>query len=387
MILRYMTAGESHGPALVAVIEGLPAGLPLTEDLIAIDLKRRQQGVGSGERMVIEKDRAVILSGVMEGCTIGAPLAMRITNIDHAYWKGREVPPFTTPRPGHADLAALIKYGYSDVRLSLERASARSTTTLVAVGAVCRALLERFGITVGGYVAELAGIKAELDNITYAERLTRARSTSTQCPDSAAAARMEARVKEAESEGDTLGGVIEIVAQGVPPGLGSHVHWDRRLDARLAGALMGVPAMKGVEIGDAFANAARPGTAAHDAILPGKEGFERGSNRCGGIEGGVSNGSPVWVRVAMKPIPTTQQGHCSVDLATGLATQSGYERSDICPVPRAVVVLESVVAYVLANEVMRKLGGDSIREMLPRFEALGHALNPRLTSGNHLFWS
>ncbi len=388
MPLRYLTAGESHGPALTAILEGMPAGLALDEATIAADLTRRQITAGAGERMAIEKDRAVILAGVMEGVTTGAPLALQITNLDHANWKGRKIPAYTIPRPGHADLAAAVKYGYDDIRPSLERASARETAARVAVGAVCRALLSTFGIKVGGYVAAIGGKTADLSGISFADRITRAHNSALQCPDPAAAQEMGQLIETARAEGQTLGGIIAIAALGLPPGLGSHVNWDRRLDARLGQAVLGVPAIKGVEIGDAFRNTSAQGTSAQDAICPGPHGFERKSNTCGGIEGGISNGNTVWLHAAMKPIPTTLQGQESVDLATGQAARSQYERSDVCPVPRAVIVLEAVVAIVLADALIEKLGGDSIAEMKPRFDALRRATFEcaRMSGKPHLFW-
>ena len=355
-MLRYLTAGESHGPALTAILDGMPAGLPLTEALIAQDLARRQAPLGAGGRMKIETDRAQILSGVMEGVTTGAPIAVLIENKDHANWKGREVPPYTSPRPGHVDLAAAVKYGYTDLRPGFERASARETAPRVAVGAVCRALLRQFGIGVEGRVTQIA--------------------------DEADPSRFEARVAAAQAAGESLGGIIEVVASGVPVGLGSCMQADRRLDSRLAFATMGLQAIKGVEIGDAFANAARPGTEAHDAILPG---LARPTNRCGGIEGGISNGQPIVLRLAMKPIPTTLKPQQTVDLATGAATPTTYERSDVCPVPRAVVAAEAVIAFALADALLEKLGGDSLAEILPRFRQLPSAPPPP-TAAPHLFW-
>lgn len=388
MPLRYLTAGESHGPALTAIIEGMPAGLPVSEDLILVDLARRQTGKGSGDRMAIEKDRAQILAGVMEGVTTGAPIALQIANADHANWKGKAVPAYTTPRPGHADLAAAVKYGYDDIRPSLERASARETATRVAVGAVCRAFLKTFGISVGGYVSAIDGHVARLDGLSFQDRLTRACVSDVQCPDPDAAARIGESIENARASGETLGGVIEVVAQGVPAGLGSHVNWDRRLDARLAHAVLGVPAIKGMEIGNAFANTAKPGTHAQDAITLEGQGLDRKGHACGGIEGGISNGQDLWLRAAMKPIPTTRKGQETVDLATGKPALTYYERSDVCPVPRAVVVLEAVVAIVLADALIEKVGGDSLAEMRPRFEALRRATldDVRMTGKPHVFW-
>lgn len=389
MPLRYLTAGESHGPALTAILEGVPAGLPLTEELLAADLARRQVGAGTGDRMAIEKDRAQILAGVMAGVTTGAPLALLIANRDYANWKGKAVPAYTTPRPGHADLAAAAKYGYRDVRPSLERSSARETAMRVAVGAVCRALLQSFGVTVGGYVSAIGETQARLDGLALAERIARARGSDVQCPDPEASSLMAAEIERARGAGETLGGILEVVVTGLPIGLGSHVNWDRRLDARLAQAVVGMNAVKGVEIGDAFANARRPGTQAHDAIVADATGaLTRRTNLSGGIEGGITTGEPVWLRAAMKPIPTTRKGQDTVDLATGKAALTYYERSDVCPVPRAVVVLESIVAHVAADALLEKLGGDSIDEMRPRFETLRRATLDAMsmTGGTHVFW-
>ena len=389
MALRYLTAGESHGPALTSILEGLPAGLALNEDLIAADLARRQTGAGSGDRMLIEKDRALILAGVMEGVTTGAPVALQIVNKDHANWKGKAVPAYTTPRPGHADLAAAVKYGYNDVRPSLERSSARETASRVAVGAVCRAFLNAFGVTVGGYVSAIGEHVAQLEGLPLQDRLSRGRLSDVQCPDPDAAQRMAQSIERARASGETLGGILEVFVCGLPAGVGSHVNWDRRLDARLAQAVMGMNAVKGVEIGDAFANARRSGTQAHDAIHADPDGFiSRGSNRCGGIEGGISNGQPVWLRAAVKPIPTTRKGQDTVDLATSKPSLTYYERSDVCPVPRAVIVLEAIVAHVIADALSEKLGGDSLAEMQPRFDSLRRARvdDLRMTGQPHVFW-
>ena len=356
-MLRYQTAGESHGPSLIAVLEGMPAGLPVTEEMINADLARRQLPLGAGARMMIETDRGTILAGVMEGVTTGAPIAVQILNKDHASWKGRAVTAYTTPRPGHADLAAAIKYQYADIRPSLERASARETAPRCAVGALCRALLKQFGIEVAGHIVQIG---AEKNPEAFASTIEAAREA-----------------------GESLGGIIEIVVTGVPVGLGSHVAAERRLDARLAQAMLSVQAMKGVEIGDAFANATRPGTAAHDPIATD---LSRPSNRCGGIEGGMSNGQPIWLRVAMKPIPTTTKPQHTVDLVTGQESPTTYERSDVCPTPRAVVVLEAMAAFVIADALLEKLGGDSLTEIKPRFEQIKE-MKPHLTGGTHVFWA
>ncbi len=371
--LRFLTAGESHGPALTAIVEGMPAGLPLSEDDINRDLARRQRGFGSGGRMHIEGDRAEISAGVMRGRTTGGPIALRIENRDWANWAGREVPPMTVPRPGHADLTGAIKYGYRDLRLALERASARETAARVAVGAIARRLLAEFDITVGGYVVSIGAVEAGLPELPYPELFALAEESEVRCPDPEASEQMVAAIQEAIRRRDTLGGVLELVAVGVPPGLGSYAQWDRRLDARLAWAVMSIPAVKGVEVGPAFANAACYGTQVHDEIFVENGALVRRTNRAGGFEGGVTTGQPVVVRAAMKPISTTLRPLRSVDLATGEPAETRYERSDFCAVPRAVVVGEAVMAWVLADALLEKLGGDSLEEMRPRFEALRRA--------------
>jgi chorismate synthase len=388
MSLRFLTAGESHGPALVAILEGLPAGLPLDAARINQELARRQAGVGAGPRMKIERDQAQILAGVMEGQTTGAPLALLISNQDHAKWRGKAVEPFTIPRPGHADLGGAVKYGYDDLRPALERASARETAARTAVGAVCKHLLAQFDIQVGGYVAAIGGILADLSEIPFLERPARAEQSEVRCPDPLGSEKMAARIRQVMHEKDTLGGVIEVLAWGVPPGLGSFAQWDRRLDARLGAALLSVQAVKGVEIGPAFENAALPGTQAQDGIfLEGKE-LKRYNLRSGGLEGGVTTGQPVWLRAAIKPIATTLTPQPSVDLAKGEEVLTQYERSDFCPVPRAVPILEAMVAFVVAEALLEKLGGDSLREMLPRFATLrGARLDELKMSGQqHIFW-
>ena len=388
MHLRFLTAGESHGPALTAILEGLPAGLPVTPELIAADLGRRQRGTGSGGRMAIEQDQAQILGGVMEGRTTGAPVSLLIANKDHANWQGKSVPPFTIPRPGHADLSATVKYGYDDLRLALERASARETSARVAVGALCRAYLKTFGIEIGGWVVAIGGVTADTKRMLLEKRVESARASDVNCPDPDAAAKMRAAINTAAEQGETLGGVVEVVATGVPVGLGSHVHWDRKLTARLAAALIGVPATKGVEIGEAFANTALGGSQAQDAIRADGNRLVRTTNRCGGIEGGISNGQPIVVRIAMKPIPTTRKSQSSVDLVGGGEVGTQYERSDVCPVPRAVPVVEAMVAFVLADALLEKLGGDSLAEQRPRFEQLRKAelTGLSLTGQPHVFW-
>lgn len=388
MTLRYLTAGESHGPALVAILEGLPAGLPIDDKVIDEQLERRQAGYGSGPRMKLEQDHAQLLSGVMEGITTGAPIAILIQNLDHNKWRGKEVEAFTTPRPGHVDLAGVIKYAYHDIRPALERSSARETAARVAVGALCKHLLAQFGIQIGGYVVSIGEIEGNIDPISLEERFQRAEASEVRCPDQAASVAMQTRIRQVMQERDTLGGVIEVVALGLPPGLGSHVQWDRRLEARLGAAVLSVQAMKGVEFGPAFANAKQPGTRVHDAITLEGQRLVRPTDRSGGIEGGISTGQPLAIRAAMKPIATTLTPQRTVDLSTGEETETRYERSDFCPVPRAVPILEAVVAFVLADALLEKLGGDSLEEIAPRFAALRQAQlkDVKLEGGRHLFW-
>jgi chorismate synthase len=376
--LRFLTAGESHGPSLTGILDGMPAGLRLDEATLARDLARRQAGFGAGSRMKLEHDHAHITGGVMAGLTTGGPIALVITNADHANWHDRDIAPMTVPRPGHADLTGAVKYGHHDLRLSLERASARETAMRVAIGACCRALLGEFGITVGGYVTSIGDVAVDLgdpaaDPDVFEERFTTAASNDVRCPDAAAAARMHDAIAAVIRDRDTLGGIVEVAALHVPPGLGSYVQLDRRLDARLAGALMSVPAAKGVEIGLGFAGTRRRGTAAHDAIaFDGDDGDQlmRPTNRAGGLEGGISNGTPLVARVAIKPIATTLTPQDSVDLATGAAAKTKYERSDFCQVPRAVPIAEAMLAIVLADALLEKLGGDSLDELRPRLHAL-----------------
>jgi chorismate synthase len=381
-VLRFLTAGESHGPSLTAILEGMPAGLPLTPSDLQDDMRRRQKGYGSGGRMGIEKDAVRITAGVMGGRTTGGPIALHIENRDWAAgWRDKDIPPMTIPRPGHADLTGAIKYGYRDLRLALERASARETAARVAVGAVCRRLLAEFDILVGGYVVSIGDVVVSLPPLAgdaahrgYLSRFEAAEANEVRCPDPEAAERMRQAIFGAMQAKDTLGGVFEVVALDVPPGLGSHVHWDRRLDARLLWAVASIQAVKGVEIGPAFENARLPGSQVHDEIFV--EGSEeaptltRHSNRAGGFEGGITTGQPIVVRGAMKPISTTLTPRRSVDLASGEPAATQYERSDFCAVPRAAVVGEAMVTFVLADALVEKIGGDSLAEMRPRFEAL-----------------
>jgi len=364
-MLRFLTAGESHGPSLLGIVEGMPAGLSVSIQNINTDLRRRQAGYGRGERMRIEQDQVEILSGVMDGMTTGAPIALYISNRDQ---RGREDMarlPMTVPRPGHADLAGAIKYGQSDLLPVAERASARETAMRVAAGALAKKLLAQCNIAVLSFVVGIGSVVAEIPNLPPKEWFRRAESSDVRCPDPQAAQAMRSCIDEARARGDSVGGVFVVVATGVFPGLGSHVHWDRRLDGRLAQAVVSIPGVKGVEIGPAFAIARRWGTEVHDEIFVETDGethkhLVRHTNRAGGLEGGVSNGEPIVIRAAMKPIPTTSTPMRSVDLATMTPAQTDYVRADVCAVPAASVVGEAVVAWVLADALLEKFGGDSM---------------------------
>jgi chorismate synthase len=374
-IFRFFTAGESHGEALTAIIDGVPAGLPLTEADINVDLARRQRGYGRGGRMKIEKDQVRILSGVRWGQSLGSPITLQIANRDWENWKGtmavaapepgtaqKEV---TRPRPGHADLAGAMKYNHHDIRNVLERSSARETTARVAVAGVARRLLAEFDITILSHVTEIGGVRMPADlDLPWDEIRERAEASEVRCAHRETEAAIIAAIDDAKAKGDTLGGVFEVVALGCPVGLGSYVQWDRRLDGRLAQALCAIQAIKGCEHGIGFEAARRPGSAVHDEILfDAAGGFRRGSNNAGGLEGGVTNGQPVIVRAAMKPLSTLRTPLRSVDLATKEAVEAVVERSDVCAVPAAGIVGEAMVAIVLANAFLEKFGGDSIEEI------------------------
>lgn len=371
--LRWVTAGESHGPGLVAVVEGIPAGLALLVADVDADLARRQGGFGRGGRMKIEADRATFTGGVRGGETLGSPIAMAIANRDHANWLDRmaagplpkEPERVTRPRPGHADLAGAQKYDRRDLRDILERASARETAARTAVGAVCRVLLGALGIDVFAHVLSIGEIDATVPALSFDELRARARASELACVDDSATARMREAILAASHAGDTLGGVFEVVARGLPPGLGSHVQWDRKLDGRLAQALMSIQAIKAVEIGEGFAVARRPGSAVHDAI--GWDGeralFTRASNHAGGVEGGITNGEPLLCRAAMKPIATLRKPLKSVDIDSKEAFDAAFERSDVCAVAAASVVGEAMVCIVVADAVLEKFGGDSLGEL------------------------
>jgi len=381
-VIRFLTAGESHGEALTAIVEGMPAGLPVTEDEINVEMARRQMGAGRGGRMKIERDRVHFTSGVRHGKTLGSPITMVVQNLDWENWRQvmavgplveKPVPDrsLTSPRPGHADLAGALKYGHEDLRNVLERSSARETAARVAVGALTRRLLDEFGIAIVGHVVEIGGVEAAETNLSWQELRTRAEASPVRCVDPEAAQRMIQAIETAKGKGDTLGGVFEIIAFNVPVGLGSYVHWDRRLDGRLAGALMSIQAMKGVEIGLGFETTRRLGSQVHDEIVyaPGSSdpgpagGYSRLSNNAGGIEGGVSNGQPVVCRVAMKPLSTLMAPKQSVDMSTKEVSKAGVERSDVCSVPSAVVVGEAMVAIEIARAFLEKFGGDSVEEI------------------------
>lgn len=386
-MLRFITGGESHGPALSAIVEGLPAGLRVDFEEINRQLGRRQGGYGRGARQQIEKDRVEIVSGVRFGRTLGSPVTLLVRNRDFENWRDRmsveavegEPAPVVEARPGHADFAGMLKYATEDLRNILERSSARNTVSLVAVGALCRGLLAECSIRILSHVTCLGGIWAELPAPPDYGAIEQAAETSpVRVADSAAEQRILAAIDEAAARGDTLGGIFEVVALGCPPGLGSHVSWDRRLDGRLAGAIMGIQAIKGVEIGMGFGVALRPGSQVHDEIFPNDDrGFIRGSNNAGGLEGGMTNGEPIVVRAAMKPLSTLRKPLRSVNMKTGEAVQAHFERSDVCAVPAAAVIGEAMVAIVLADAVLEKFGGDSMEELLRNLNGYREAIRRR----------
>jgi chorismate synthase len=372
--LRFISAGESHGPVLTAILEGVPAGFPIDPEGINLDLARRQKAYGAGGRMKIERDKVTLSSGWMAGESTGGPIAMTVENRDWKNWAVKDIAPMTIPRPGHVDLVAAVKYGYRELRLGLERASARETAMRVAAGSLCKQVLQTFGITIGGYVRQIGSVAANLPDATASElekRFQTALKNDLACPCDEAYNLMHDEIEACMKGRDTLGGIFEVYALGLPTGLGSHVHWERRLDARLAGAFMSIQAMKGVEIGSAFENAGKRGTEVHDEIAGDNDGaLVRKTNRAGGLEGGMSTGEPLIVRVAMKPIATTLNPLGSVDLVTGASAVTKYERSDFCALPRAVPIGEAMMALVLTDALMQKLGGDSMNEMKARFQTL-----------------
>ncbi len=377
-MLRWLTAGESHGAALVGIIEGVPAGVAVTTADLAAVLARRRQGYGRGARMSFEADEVTILGGVRHGTTIGGPVAVTIANSEWPKWDqvmsadpvdagtleglARNAP-LTRPRPGHADLVGMQKYGFEEARPVLERASARETAARVALGAVAAALCEQaLGVRFVSHVVSLGAVDAPPEPLPTPEDVAALDADPVRCLDPTASAAMVAAIDEAHRSADTLGGIVEVVAYGVPPGLGSYVHWDRRLDSRLAAALMGIQAIKGVELGDGFAVARGPGSAAHDEIEPGPGGLRRTSGHSGGTEGGMSTGEPLRVRAAMKPISTVPRALRTVDVSTGEPAVAHHQRSDVCAVPAAAVVAEAMVALVVAEAALEKFGGDSVAE-------------------------
>jgi chorismate synthase len=367
-MLRFLTAGESHGPALTGILDGMPAGVPLDLDQINDDLARRQGGHGRSGRQRIERDQVHFLGGVEGGKTTGAPVAIRIENRDYARQQARQKPVLTVPRPGHADLAGALKYGLEDMRTVLERASARETAMRVAVGAVAKALLAACGVIVAGQVIAIGDVRAEPADLAGEDVRRRVRDSPVYVADTAAEAAMVEGIDRARVERDTLGGIFEIQVLHPPVGLGSYVQWDRKLDARLAHAVMSIQAIKGVEIGPAFENARLPGTQVHDVVVAEQGHWQRPTNRAGGLEGGVSNGEPIVVRAAMKPISTTLTPMKSVDVRTGAPALAQYQRSDICAVPAAMVVGEAMVAFVVADALLEKFGGDALDEVYQRIE-------------------
>jgi chorismate synthase len=376
-MLRWLTAGESHGPELVAILEGLPAGVPIAIDDIRADLARRKLGYGRGARMKFEEDALDISGGIRFGLSMGSPIALRVGNTEWPRWvdvmsaspvdpeslpKGRGAP-LTRPRPGHADLVGMQKYDFPEARNVLERASARETAARVALGAVAKKFLGELGIRLVSHTLAIETVRVpEGSPLPAPEDVAALDADPLRCFDAATSAAMVARIDRAHEDGDTLGGVVEVLAYGVPPGLGSYVHWDRRLDAQLASALMGIQAIKGVEVGDGFETTRRPGSQAHDEIVPGDGVISRLTDRAGGTEGGMSTGTVLRVRAGMKPIATVPHALRTVDVATGEEAQAHHQRSDVCAVPAAGVVAEAMVALVLANAVLEKFGGDSVTE-------------------------
>lgn len=376
-MLRWLTAGESHGPELVAILEGLPAGVPVSLDDIRADLARRKLGYGRGARMKFEEDELAISGGVRFGATMGSPVALRIGNTEWPRWvdvmsaspvdpttlpKGRGAP-LTRPRPGHADLVGMQKYDFPEARNVLERASARETAARVALGAVARRFLAELGVDLVSHTLSVGTVRVpEGTALPQPSDVENLDADPLRCFDAATSAEMVAEVDRAHDDGDTLGGVVEVLAYGLPPGLGSYVHWDRRLDSQLAAALMGIQAIKGVEVGDGFLTTTRRGSEAHDELFATESGIARASDRAGGTEGGMSTGTVLRVRAGMKPIATVPHALRTVDVAVGAAAAAHHQRSDVCAVPASGVVAEAMVALVLANSMLEKFGGDSVAE-------------------------
>ena len=377
-MLRFFTAGESHGPCLTAIVEGFPAGVPIDVTQINHDLSRRQQGYGRGGRMKIEKDEALIQSGVRWGESLGSPITLMVQNRDWRNWEKRMSPfaedkdeniAVTRPRPGHADLTGVLKYNHRDIRNILERASARETAARVAIGGLAKCLLSPFGIQVIGYVTEIGGIVANHESLTTQEIYEKAEVSPVRLADGEAEKKIIALIDQCKKQGDTLGGVVEVAATGLPPGLGSFAQWDRKLDGRLGAALLSLQSAKGVEVGLGFATAKLPGSQVHDEIaFDHNTGFTRQSNNSGGTEGGMSTGEPLRIKVAFKPLSTLLRPLRSVDIRTKEPIEATIERSDVCAIPAAAVIAEAVMAYVLAQVFLEKFGGDSLAEITRNYD-------------------
>ncbi len=394
-MLRWLTAGESHGPELIAVLEGLPAGVPVLRDAIQADMQRRKLGYGRGARMKFEQDELTISGGVRHGLSMGSPIALRIGNTEWPKWTtimsadpvdpseltGARGAPLTRPRPGHADLVGMQKYGFTDARPVLERASARETAARVALGAVARSFLSELGIRLVAHTLSIGPVKVPDDApLPVPDDVDRLDADPMRCLHAETSAAMVAEVDDAHKSGDTLGGIVEVLAYGVPPGLGSYVHWDRRLDSKLAAALMGIQAIKGVEVGDGFETTRRRGSAAHDELVVDDGIIERLSDRAGGTEGGMSTGTVLRVRAGMKPIATVPHALRTIDTSTGEAAPAHHQRSDVCAVPAAGVVAEAMVALVLAEVMLEKFGGDSLAETRRNCQAYLDAMPDNLTT-------
>jgi chorismate synthase len=394
-MLRWLTAGESHGPELIAVLEGMPAGVPVLREAIQADMQRRKLGYGRGARMKFEQDELTISGGVRHGVSMGSPIALRIGNTEWPKWTtimsadpvdpaeltGARGAPLTRPRPGHADLVGMQKYGFDESRPVLERASARETAARVALGAVARSFLHELGIRLVAHTLAIGPVRVPDDApLPLPDDVDRLDADPLRCLHPETSAAMVAEVDAAHKEGDTLGGVVEVLAYGVPPGLGSYVHWDRRLDAKLAAAIMGIQAIKGVEVGDGFETTRRRGSAAHDELVVDDGIIERLSDRAGGTEGGMSTGTVLRVRAGMKPIATVPHALRTVDTSTGEAAAAHHQRSDVCAVPAAGVVAEAMVALVLAEAMLEKFGGDSIAETRRNLEGYLAAIPATLTT-------
>lgn len=398
-MLRWLTAGESHGEALTGIIEGLPAHVPITRDDIRANLARRRLGYGRGSRMKFEADEVRLLGGVRHGLSLGSPIAVEVGNTEWPKWETVMSPdpidaaeldglarnaPLTRPRPGHADIVGMQKYAFDEARPILERASARETAMRVALGTVAAKFLAELGISLVSHTVAIgtAAHRADaLPALPTAADVDALDADPVRCFDSELSAAMVTEIDAAKKAGDTLGGVVEVLAYGLPPGLGSHVHWDRRLDSRLAGALMGIQAIKGVEVGDGFETTKRPGSRAHDELEVGDDGFRRVSNRAGGTEGGMSTGGPLRVRAGMKPIATVPRALATVDVSTGEAAKANHQRSDVCAVPASGVVSEAMVALVLAEAAIEKFGGDSVTETKRNLDAYVAAIPENLHIG------